>query len=553
MSNFRFNAGAFVMCNLGPDGWKLGRIIALSYREAHWPVDVVAPYQVMLEADQTLIYVPQDDEQFCREATDDDFRIARRMDALAPLPATEDASIASSEDKLRTDKNNDELACSERGVEPGDGYRHGRCHCCNRCPRDWSYVELYSEHYRCAGRNQLKVTRQTIDLGRLRVGQAIQRQIIQKPLPKDGYGQAPTLIRLPPGLTFSDDGTLSGTVGFDPTRGDTYKVDFVAVSTAAWRQSDIGLVRVEVSFVVEDNAPPLDFDSNAFTLQQQQARVKASRIVNRLYDVWTRWEHHKLSNRATCDYFYAELRDLRAILEVHPRLDAGRWWVKLGGFHMNIHKLLENALFECELYLGYALTFGDAAVRRMAEQNLKGCYQKRLLEAARFIWYDGLQQMMDGHWHGAVETMQRAAAKNDGWGWAVNYGDIWLAEAVARIVCGVSGLSHGENQQSLKTADWLNQADQLISRTEARAGEAGVFGPDGHPWAAEVRQALYSYRDCQDNGDDVASWLDDFKLRTHYWCAQVLSGTPPFPPKVRSRIDNADTLVRRLIKITIGT
>ena len=38
---------------------------------------------------------------------------------------------------------------------------------------------------------------------------------------------------------------------------------------------------------------------------------------------------------------------------------------------MNIHKLLENALFECELYLGYALTFGDSEVRRMAEQNLE--------------------------------------------------------------------------------------------------------------------------------------------------------------------------------------
>ncbi len=552
MSNFRFKAGAFVMCNLGPDGWKLGRIIALSYREAHWPVDVVAPYQVMLEADQTLIYVPQDDEQLCREATQDDFRIARRMDALAPLSATEEASISLVEPTLGSDKKGAELRCSERSEQPGDAYRHGQCHCCNRCPRDWSYVELYSEHYRCAGRNQLKVTRRTIDLGRFRVGQAIQRQIIEKPLPQDGYGQAPTLIRLPPGLTFSDGGMLSGTVAFDPTRGDTYKVDFVAVSTADWMQSETGLVRVEISFVVEDNAPPLDFDSNAFTLQQQQARVKASRIIDGLYDVWTRWEHHELSNRATCDHFYSELRELRAILDVHPRLDGGRWWVKLGGFHMNIHKLLENALFECELYLGYALTFGDAEVRRMAEQNLQGCYQKRLLEAARFMWNDGLQQMMDGHWKAAVETMQRAAAKNDGWGWAVNYGDIWLAEAVARIVCGLSGLSDGLDQQSLKTSDWLTQAEELISKTESRADESGVFVSDGHPWAAEVRQALNRYRDCQDKADDVTAWLENFKLRTLYWCAQVLSGTPPFPPKLRPRMNNADTLVRRLLKTTIG-
>ena len=48
----------------------------------------------------------------------------------------------------------------------------------------------------------------------------------------------------------------------------------------------------------------------------------------------------------------ADLRRLRDLLELHPRLDGGRWWAELGGFHMNIHKLLENALFECELFLG---------------------------------------------------------------------------------------------------------------------------------------------------------------------------------------------------------
>ena len=48
-------------CNLGPDGWKLGRVIALHYREMDWPTNMVAPYQVVLEADQMLIYVPEDD------------------------------------------------------------------------------------------------------------------------------------------------------------------------------------------------------------------------------------------------------------------------------------------------------------------------------------------------------------------------------------------------------------------------------------------------------------------------------------------------------------
>ena len=56
-------------------------------------------------------------------------------------------------------------------------------------------------------------------------------------------------------------------------------------------------------------------------------------------------------------------------------------------------QLLENTLFECELYLGYALTF-DNDVRFYAEQNLQGCYNKRLLEAARFMWTDGITAML---------------------------------------------------------------------------------------------------------------------------------------------------------------
>ena len=136
----------------------------------------------------------------------------------------------------------------------------------------------------------------------------------------------------------------------------------------------------------------------------------------------------------------SELRRLRQLLELHPRLDGGLWWAHLGGFFMNVHKLLENTLFECELYLGHALTFEDRGVRAVAEQNLAGCYQKRLLEAARFGWIDGLEQMMaaagkgdDGgrnwtDWAAAAETFRRAATQKDGWGWAVNYGEIWMSE-----------------------------------------------------------------------------------------------------------------------------
>jgi hypothetical protein len=36
------------------------------------------------------------------------------------------------------------------------------------------------------------------------------------------------------------------------------------------------------------------------------------------------------------------------------------------------------------------------------------------------------------------------------------------------------------------------------------------------------------------------------KSRTAYWCAQVLGGAAPFPPKPRPRLEDATALVRRL-------
>ena len=52
--------------------------------------------------------------------------------------------------------------------------------------------------------------------------------------------QAPTLVRL---LRFADDG---GSLAwrFDPHRPASYRVDFVAVSTAAWDDLDVGIVRL---------------------------------------------------------------------------------------------------------------------------------------------------------------------------------------------------------------------------------------------------------------------------------------------------------------------
>ncbi|MEM9069280.1 MAG: hypothetical protein AAGE52_12275 [Myxococcota bacterium] len=529
MTELRFAVGALVMCNLGPKGWKLGRVIALHYREDHWPAGRTAPYQVALEADHALIYVPEDDARYCREPTPEDRKIARRMDALAALPPGSDEE---------TNGAPNALGCTGESPPGSASYRSGRCHCCDCCPRSWSAVELYSEHYRCAARNGLKVTRHSVDLGTVRVGDSVRH-----PGEGSGYLQCPTLVRLSPGLRFDDDGSLRGEVRFDPHRDEAYRVEFVAVTTADC-QNDAGIRRLEIAFTVEGNEPPDGFDPGAFLQQQEQARAVARGCLHSLVNAWERWEQGELGTRETCAEMGAELRRLRELLEQHPRLDNGRWWVTLGGFHMNVHKLLENTLFECELYLGHALTFGDADVRRLAEQNLEGCYQKRVLEAARFMWMDGLEQMMRAEWATAAETLRLAAAKKDGWGWAVNYGDIWFSEAAARLVHGAELRARGENGD-----DWIAEAGRLVAKSVARSRE--MFGPEGHPWASEVGAALKTYR--QQPVD--AAWLEAFKLRTVYWCAQVLGGAAPFPPKPRPRHEDAAELVRRLPghNVSVGT
>jgi len=544
MSNFRFEIGTAVMCNLGPSGWKLGRIIALHYREEHWPVEQVAPYQVILESDHMLIYVPEDDVRYCREATREDLRIARRMDALAALPP--DSEGMEPAPTVSDTTTGTQLNCVGGMAQPGSpDYRSGRCHCCHNCPRSWSSVELYSEHYRCAARNGLRVTRRTVDLGTVRVGESVHHSAGEDLPSEGGFMQCPTLVRLPPGVLFSDDGALAGEVRFDPYRDGTYKVEFVAVSTADWNKDAVGIVRLEVTFVVEGNEPPDGFEVDAFMQEQQQARTAANGMLHNLYDTWELWEEGELDNRETCDQMCAELRRLRELLEHHPRLDGGRWWAKLGGLHMNVHKLLENTLFECELYLGHALTFGDAEVRRMAEQNLDGCYKKRLLEAARFMWNDGIKQMMRGEWAPAAETFRLAAAKMDGWGWAVNYGDIWLSESVARLIHSIELAACDEGKDS-DEGQWLGKVTGLLDKSVKRSDESGVFGSVGHPWASEVGAAIASYRNLRNSGTDTGDWLKAFKLRTMYWCAQVLGGAAPFPPKLRPRLEDAAELVHRL-------
>lgn len=530
------------MCNLGQSGWKTGRIIALNYREDSWPEGEVAPYQVALDEDYSLIYVPVDDDRFCREITNEDVMILQRKDALA---AHQPKAKGEKSTTIET-SNEAPLCCSDQPSElQHQSYRKGRCFCCNDCPREWSYAELYSEYYTCASRNNLNISRHTIDLGTLNVGGAIHHNLDEFSFTKKGFMQAPTLVKLPPGVLFSDEGTLTGELRYDPYRGASYEVDFVAVSTVDWDDASAGIVRLEIRFTVEGNEPPKGFDIVAFQNKQTEARAVATGLLKSINSTWTRWEKRQLGSRATCDAMLADLEQLRTLLESNPRLDNGKWWGHLGGYHMNVHKLLENTLFECELYLGYALTFGDNEVRYYAEQNLKGCYQKRLLESARFMWYDGIELILQNDWKAAIDVFRAAADKKDGWGWAVNHGDIWISEAVAIIMQGVQSEL---TKPKVKDATWLDDANELIQRAQMRANESGVFGANGHPWITEVGLALDAYHELVASDKKLDLWYEEFNARMIYWCSQVLAGISPFPPKVRARLESESVLIKSLPK-----
>ena len=538
MVKYRFDVGTDVMCNLGEHGWKLGRIIAHNYRETTWEEDLFAPYQVLLEDNFALIYVPQDDDRFCREVTNEDIGILKRKDALAELKS----ETTQADQTSPTKKGN--LSCDGKESESRyQQYRKGRCFCCNDCPKNWLHAELYSEYYRCASRNNLTITRHEINLGKFRVGDKLTQNPDDFLSNKTGFLQAPTLVRLPPGITFSDEGYLSGNVRYDPHRELNYDVNFVAVSTTDWNDDSVGIVRLEIKFEVEGNRPPAGFDTRAFKKKQSKAHSEAVKLLKKLNQTWDQWESEELGNRAICDRMLADLKLLRELAEANPRLDNGRWWAHLGGFHMNVHKLLENTLFECELYLGYALTFDNDEIRYYTEQNLKGCYQKRQLEAARFMWYDGIQLMLQSKWTEAIEIFKRAALKKEGWGWAVNYGDIWLSEAVATIMKGVQNSQDSSNEEDI---EWIDTAGKLIEKSLVRVKESGVFDEEGHPWTSEVDSALKSYKNLISKGEDTTEWLEQFQSHTIFWCSQVLAGVPPFPPKCRDRLADESNLIEKL-------
>ena len=285
------------------------------------------------------------------------------------------------------------------------------------------------------------------------------------------------------GLTFHDDASLTGVL----TPLVEKEVWFTAFNTV-----NNEIVRLNLHLYVNTHRPPLrgGFES---------VDAEVSRGANAAVAHYNKWEQRRQSHAATIHGMNAEFARMKAVLDHNPLTGKGFGWGVLGALHMNTHKLLENVLLEAELYLGEALTFGAGAgldfsttkAVVFAEENLKGCFAKRQLEAAKYLWREGMERTvvgMDGMfrngatrlsnadekvWVDIAQLFERAAELKEGWGWGVNNGEIYLALASVNILRG--GLRVDAGCTLVKQANARNEHFQWTRfMTEFCSGQRNV-------------------------------------------------------------------------------
>jgi hypothetical protein len=351
---------------------------------------------------------------------------------------------------------NHHLRCKQDGGACGGGlgYRDGRCNECDCCPGCWSCVELH--HYECAERNGLSVYVHTVDLGALVVGEAVSWSVAANTSwlagnVSRGWLQCASFPSLPTSLQFTDDGSLSGVLSEADQRrfSGGEQLTFFAVSTADWASTS-SIHRLEIRFTIESAAV-----GSSVAAADSAAQDTAHSRLRAAFHAYTLWERQQLSHVDTVRTMKEELSSLKLILDEHPRLGNGVFWMYLGGLHMNIHKLMENCLLECELYLGLALLFPSQQVVAEARGNLDGCLAKRKLEAAKFMWMRGMEAMMRGQWADAETVLKAAATKKEGWG--VDQRPLLALSAICLV--GSTGYLFETDTRWAGLAGWLAAVD----------------------------------------------------------------------------------------------
>ena len=343
--------------------------------------------------------------------------------------------------------NSSRVGCSGAPpAKPGHGYRDGRCGGCECCPLRWSCLEMHSRGYRCAERSSVPVQQLMLPLapsGRWTVGDAVEASLSDL-----RWTSLPNChSHLPPGvhleLNASSDGTssallLRGILGYDPTRPREYSWDLEIDGVVGDRSSEQYTVQrvrgtVTVSNVARERGEALVAEVKVLTNNDAKARA-AGLAGFRAFEQY--YNERSLSHERSVRLMYSSQQELASVLDHTPAVSGGNYWNWAGGLYMNLHKLLEDVLVDgCEHHFEQGLLYGpDDEILR---SNLDGCFAKRLLESAKFMWLQALSHLADPKSSpeslaASRQLLQHAGSVKDGWAWGVNNGKSALIMRTAR-------------------------------------------------------------------------------------------------------------------------
>ena len=335
-------------------------------------------------------------------------------------------------------------------VKAGHGYRDGRCGGCECCPMRWSCLEMHSRGYSCPERIGVPVEDLAMSLtpATWTVGDVIEASVSGlrwRSLPR-------CHSVLPPGLQLelntTDDSTsepallfLRGVLGYDPSRPDTYSWDLEidgVVGNSNTEQYDVQRVRGTVVTIINAVHKRVQWiQAQEDLLVSNDAKARAAGVAGfRAFEQY--YNEHTLSHEHAVRRMYSSEQELVSVLDETPAVSAGIFWNWAGGLYMNLHKLLEDVLVSgCEHHFEQGLLYSpDDEILR---SNLDGCFAKRLLESAKFMWLAALQLLAntEASTEDLTECRQllkAATTVKEGWGWGVNNGDIHLSLASVRIL-----------------------------------------------------------------------------------------------------------------------
>lgn len=309
-------------------------------------------------------------------------------------------------------------------------------------------MELLSKHYRCAERTNTTFRNVSRHLGTHSIGDHFSWSVPSNLPTSRWLSNCVTHTHTASGLTFRDDGSLQGNISPLAEKEIWLTAFHTLISTAEDGKITATVTQLNLHLYIQNTHVPVTVHSF------QSVHPNVSRAADTAIAHYNSWEARKQSHADVIKGMNHEFTQMKATLDAYPH-DAFGWGI-LGALHMNTHKLLENVLLEAEHYLGHALTFGGAAAE-FAETNLEGCYAKRQLEAAKFIWMEGMEACVEGiaGLEGVVQVevanakvqtksellfkraehlFERAARKKSGWGWGVNNGEIYLGQATAILL-----------------------------------------------------------------------------------------------------------------------